>query len=136
MEKRIELGQDRPQGYATSFMTGIVFGAGWTPCVGPILASILALAATGQSAARGAVLLLFYSIGLGVPFLLAGLLFGQLGRLLPKLSKHLGTISLISGLLLAVVGVLIYTGGLQLLASLVPQVELESWLLGVLGMGE
>ena len=136
MEKRIDLGQERSQGYTASFLTGVVFGAGWTPCVGPILASILALAATGQNAGRGALLLTFYSIGLGIPFLLAGLAFGELGRALPKINRHLGTISLVSGLLLAFVGVLIYTGGLQLLASAVPQVELESWLLGVLGMGE
>lgn len=136
LEKRIDLGQDRNQGYTTSFLTGIVFGAGWTPCVGPILASILALAATEQSIGRGALLLTFYSIGLGVPFLLAGLAFGELSRVLPKINRYLGAISLISGLLLALVGILIYTGGLQLLATAVPQVELESWLLGVLGMGE
>jgi cytochrome c-type biogenesis protein len=136
MEARLDVGQERPRGYVTSFLTGVVFAAGWTPCVGPILASILALAATEQSAAQGALLLTFYSIGLGVPFLLAGLAFGELTRVLPKINRHLGTISLVSGFLLALVGVLIYTGGLQLLASAVPQVELESWLLGVLGMGE
>jgi cytochrome c biogenesis protein CcdA len=136
VERRFELDQNRNQGYATSFLTGVVFGAGWTPCVGPILASILALAATEQSIGRGALLLTFYSIGLGLPFLLAGLAFGELGRILPRINRHMGTISLVSGLLLATVGVLIYTGGLQLLASAVPQVELETWLLGVLGMGE
>ncbi|MEA3335669.1 MAG: cytochrome c biogenesis protein CcdA [Chloroflexota bacterium] len=136
MERRIELDQDRNPGYVTSFFTGVVFGAGWTPCVGPILASILALAATEQSIGRGALLLLFYSIGLGIPFLMAGLLFNQLSQWLPKINRYLPTISLISGLLLAVVGVVIYTGGLQLSASLLPQVELESWLLGILGQGE
>lgn len=134
MEKRIDLGQQRNRGYLTSFLTGIVFAAGWTPCVGPILASILALAATEQSIGRGALLLFFYSLGLAVPFLIAGLLFNQLGRVLPKIYRYLPTISLVSGLLLAVVGVVIYTGGLQLMSTLVPQVELESWLLGVLGM--
>lgn len=134
MEKRMDLGQERSRGYLTSFLTGIVFAAGWTPCVGPILASILALAAAEGSVGRGALLLFFYSLGLAVPFLLAGLLFNQLGRYLPKIYRHLPTISLVSGLLLVVVGVVIYTGGLQLMATVVPQVELESWLLGVLGM--
>lgn len=134
VEKRFELGQQRNRGYITSFLTGIVFAAGWTPCVGPILASILALAATEQSVGRGALLLFFYSLGLAVPFLLAGLIFNQLGKVLPKIYRHLPTISLISGLLLAIVGVVIYTGGLQLIATVVPQVELESWLLGMLGM--
>ncbi len=134
MEKRIDLGQKRNRGYITSFLTGIVFAAGWTPCVGPILASILAMAATEQSIGRGALLLFFYSLGLAVPFLLAGLLFNELGRVLPKIYRYLPTISLVSGLLLALVGVVIYTGGLQLTATLVPQVELETWLLGVLGM--
>lgn len=133
-EKRFDLGQNRRRGYTTSFLTGIVFAAGWTPCVGPILASILALAATEQSIGRGALLLFFYSMGLAVPFLLAGLLFNQLGRMLPKIYRYLPTISLVSGLLLAIVGVVIYTGGLQLLSTAVPQVELETWLLGVLGM--
>lgn len=134
VEKRFDLGQQRNRGYLTSFLTGIVFAAGWTPCVGPILASILAMAATEQSIGRGALLLFFYSLGLAVPFLLAGLLFNQLGRVLPKIYRYLPTISLVSGLLLAVVGVVIYTGGLQLMATVVPQVELETWLMGVLGM--
>ncbi len=134
MEKRFDLGVERRPGYSTSFLTGVVFAAGWTPCVGPILASILALAATEQSIGRGALLLAFYSLGLAIPFLIAGLIFGQVTTLLPKVSRHLGTISLVSGLLMAFVGVLIYTGGLQLLATYVPQVEFESWLLGVLGM--
>lgn len=134
MERRFDLGQKRGRGYVTSFLTGIVFAAGWTPCVGPILASILALAATEQSIGRGALLLFFYSLGLAVPFLVAGLIFNELGRYLPKIYRYLPTISLVSGLLLAFVGVVIYTGGLQLMATLLPQVELETWLLGVLGM--
>ncbi len=133
MEKRFDLGQNRNRGYVTSFLTGIVFAAGWTPCIGPILASILAMAMTEQSAARGALLLFFYSLGLAIPFLIAGLLFGQLSRLLPRIYRYLPAISAVSGLLLAVIGVVIYTGGFRLMASIVPQVELESWLLGVLG---
>lgn len=133
-EKRFTVGENQHHGYATSFLTGVVFAAGWTPCVGPILASILALAAAEQSIGRGALLLLFYSLGLAVPFLLAGLVFNQLGRVLPKLFRHLPRISLLSGLLLALIGVVIYTGGLQLLATLVPQVELESWLLRLLDL--
>ncbi|MCB0001282.1 MAG: hypothetical protein KDG58_16760 [Anaerolineae bacterium] len=135
MERRATLSNERPRGYWTSFLTGVVFAAGWTPCVGPILASILALAATEQSIGRGAALLFFYSIGLAIPFLIAGLAFNQLGRYLPKISKYLPAISLVSGFLLVAVGVVIYTGGLQLMSTLVPQVELESWLLGILGGG-
>lgn len=133
VERRMELGAERQRGYWTSFLTGIVFAAGWTPCVGPILASILAMAATEQSIGRGALLLFFYSLGLAIPFLLAGLLFNQLGRTMPRISKRLPLISLISGFLMVAVGVVIYTGGMQLMATAVPQVELETWLLGVLG---
>lgn len=136
VERRLDLGVERSRGYWTSFLTGIVFAAGWTPCIGPILASILALAATEQSIGRGALLLFFYSLGLAIPFLLVGLLFNQLGRFMPRISKRLPLISLISGFLMVAVGVVIYTGGMQLMASAVPQVELETWLLGVLGGGE
>ncbi|MCA9870713.1 MAG: hypothetical protein KDI03_02460 [Anaerolineae bacterium] len=135
MERRMDLGHDRQRGYWTSFLTGIVFAAGWTPCVGPILASILALAATEQSIGRGALLLFFYSMGLAIPFLIAGLAFNQLGRYLPKISKYLPAIGAVSGFLMVAVGVVIYTGGLQLMSTLVPQVELETWLLGILGSG-
>jgi len=133
MERRIELDADRSPGYVTSLLTGMVFAAGWTPCVGPILAGILALAATGQSALRGAVLLTFYSIGLGIPFLLAGLAFSQVSQLLPKLRRYMGLISLVSGFLMVLVGVLIYTGTMQSLATYVPQVSLETWLAELLG---
>ena len=91
MEKRLNLGQNKSRGYTTSFLTGIVFAAGWTPCVGPILVSILAMAVTGER--RGALLLFFYSLGLAIPFLLAGLLFNQLGRLLPKIYRYLPLIA-------------------------------------------
>lgn len=103
--------------YWRSFLVGMIFAAGWTPCVGPILAGILLLASQTQTVAQGAVLLLVYSLGLGIPFLIAGALFSRLTAYMPRFYKHLGKISLISGLLLLVIAILIYTDSLARLAQ-------------------
>ncbi len=103
--------------YWRSFLVGTIFAAGWTPCVGPILAGILLLASQTRTVAQGATLLLAYSIGLGVPFLLAGLLFSRLTRYLPQFYKHMGKISVISGTLLLLIALLIFTDSLAQLAQ-------------------
>jgi len=71
-EKRLNL-RHKPAGYLGSFLVGLAFAAGWTPCIGPILASILMVAATEEKVSHGIILLLLYSIGLGIPFLLSSL---------------------------------------------------------------
>jgi len=116
-EKRVHF-VGRPElGYLSSFLLGIFFSAGWTPCVGPILASILLLASQEQTAARGAFLLAAYSLGLGIPFLAVGAAFGPLSGWLRRLNRHLNLVSIISGLFLIVVGLLILTDSLRLLAA-------------------
>jgi cytochrome c-type biogenesis protein len=88
---------------------GAAFGFGWTPCIGPVLTVILATAATQETVGQGILLLVSYSLGLGVPFLLAGLgLFKFFGRLRP----YLKTINIVSGVLLAAFGVLMLTNSL------------------------
>lgn len=93
-----------------AFPVGMAFAAGWTPCVGPVLAAILGVAAAEGSVVRGVVLLLCYSLGLGVPFVLVGLgverLFGALGWV----RRHYAWITGVSGALLVVLGVLLATG--------------------------
>lgn len=106
------------RGYLASVVVGMVFAIGWTPCVGPILGGILLLAGTSETIWQGASLLGAYSIGMGVPFLLAGLLAGSLLRLLKSLNRYLRSIEVISGVMLVALGVLIFTGELERLSGM------------------
>lgn len=108
-ERRIDLSRV-PRGPAFAFPLGMAFAAGWTPCVGPILATILATAAVGGTVAWGGVLLALYSIGLGVPFILLALGFHRAQRSLGWLRRNGRTIEVIGGLLLIGVGLLFVTG--------------------------
>ena len=103
--------------YWRSALVGVIFAAGWTPCVGPILSGILLLAAQEQTWLQGAILLAAYSAGLGVPFLIAGALFSKLTDYLPKFYKWLPTISLISGVLLILIALLLFTDTLSRLSQ-------------------
>jgi cytochrome c-type biogenesis protein len=94
---------------------GAAFGFGWTPCVGPVLASILTVAATRGQVAQGAALLAAYSLGLGVPFLAGGLLLRRLSRPLAWLRRRLRAVTLASAALMAALGVLVLTGQLTVL---------------------
>lgn len=114
--------------YGRSLLVGIIFAAGWTPCVGPILAGILLLASQTQTVGQGALLLAAYSLGLGIPFLVAGALFSRLAVYLPRFYRHLPTISLISGLLLLLIGLLIFTGSLSQLSQYGAFLNLEAML--------
>ncbi|HEX5572540.1 MAG TPA: cytochrome c biogenesis protein CcdA, partial [Ktedonobacterales bacterium] len=91
---------------------------GWTPCVGPILASILVIAAQSRQLGSGVLLLAIYSLGLGLPFLALGLAFDRLAPLLKRLTPHLRTIELVTGGLLAFMGVAIFFNWLFVLNSL------------------
>ncbi len=103
--------------YWRSALVGVIFAAGWTPCVGPILSGILLLAAQEQTWMQGAILLAAYSAGLGVPFLIAGALFSKLTDYLPKFYKWLPTISIISGILLILIALLLFTDSLSRLSQ-------------------
>jgi cytochrome c-type biogenesis protein len=96
----------------TAAATGVAFALAWTPCVGPTLAAILTLSAAGSGAAEGAVLLAAFSLGLGVPFLLFGLLFTRALGLVHWVRSHWRAISICSAVLLAAFGVLLVTGDL------------------------
>jgi cytochrome c-type biogenesis protein len=89
---------------------GMAFAFGWSPCIGPVLGGILTLAADGHSLLRGVLLLLAYSVGLGIPFVASGLAFGRLAGAFSWVKRHFGVINLVSGLLLAALGVLLLTG--------------------------
>lgn len=112
MEKRLHVGE-RPASMAGAVVVGMAFGAGWSPCIGPILASILLLAGSTGETGRAALLLAVYSIGLGAPFLATGLAFTRVSGYLNRIKKHFGTIKAISGLFLIAIGLLIAVGRFQ-----------------------
>jgi cytochrome c-type biogenesis protein len=116
-EARMDLARSRKFGRGAALVMGMAFAAGWTPCVGPILGVILTLAASTGSVSHGALLLLAYSLGLGVPFLLVALLFGSAKPLLSWLNQHSEIINRVAGAILVVIGVLIFTGRLTVIAA-------------------
>ena len=118
-ERRLHVERGDPS-LLKSGLIGLAFGAGWTPCVGPFLGSVLGLAATGTSLVQGVILLLVYSFGLGLPFLLTGLLIDRIRPLFRRISRWLAVISLVSGLGLIAMGLLILSGTLTQLAQYAP----------------
>jgi cytochrome c-type biogenesis protein len=109
IEKRFEM-KRKPLGYLGSFLVGIVFAAGWTPCIGPILSTILIYASTSQQMTTGIVLLASYSLGLGIPFLLASLAFNLFLSTFEKVRRYMKVIIFVSGFFLIGVGILLLTG--------------------------
>ena len=118
-EKRFHL-ENKPAGLIGSFILGLAFAFGWTPCVGPILASVLMVAASGDSALYGTSLLTVYAAGLGIPFLIAAFAVKPFMTFMRKFHHHMRKIEITIGVLLIATGVAIFTGDL---------VEVANWLL-------
>ncbi|NNE24128.1 MAG: cytochrome c biogenesis protein CcdA [Rhizobiales bacterium] len=106
----------RPAGIAGAYAIGIAFAFGWTPCIGPVLAAILAIAASEESVSNGAFLLFIYSMGLGVPFLLAALGMERFLEFAKKFRPYLPTVEKAMGGLLVLTGVALMTGAMQSMA--------------------
>ncbi len=102
----------RPAGYVGSALVGMAFAAGWTPCIGPTLGAILTYAATAEGTGPAAALLVVYSLGLGVPMFLAAAAFNRFLTVFGRIKRALPAVTLASGLLLVVVGVMTFTGTL------------------------
>jgi cytochrome c-type biogenesis protein len=98
-------------------LMGMAFAFGWTPCIGPALSAVLALSNTGSTLARGEAMLLCYSLGLGVPFIASGLAFARLAGVFTWIKAHLRAVNLVSGLLLATLGVLLLTDNIHRLSN-------------------
>jgi cytochrome c-type biogenesis protein len=116
-EKRLHLSR-RPRSLAEAFLAGAAFGAGWSPCVGPILTGILLLAGQSGKALHAAACLVFYTAGLGLPFLAAAVFLGRFFALSGKFKNHLPFIRRLSSLLLMAIGIFIITGRYQALSAL------------------
>jgi cytochrome c-type biogenesis protein len=101
--------REKPAGYIGSFVVGLTFAIGWTPCVGPILGAILSLAGTAETVGRGIALLVAYSAGLGVPFLLSAVALGVFLRFFKRYRPFIPIVERAAGVILVAVGVLVFT---------------------------
>ena len=115
-EKRMQT-SGKPAGFFGAMLVGIAFAFGWTPCIGPILAAILASAATQESVGEGVKLLAVYSAGLGVPFIATALAINKFFAASARIRKHYHMIEVVSGVLLVMVGVLIFTNRFTIIAQ-------------------
>lgn len=111
-ERRVDVGGKQKVGYARSFFVGSAFSAGWSPCIGPTLGAILALAVSSGTVLQAGVLLLVYSVGLSIPFLAMGLAYNSVKPIYNKAKKYMGVVNYVSGALLIVIGILIFTDSL------------------------
>ncbi len=119
-QKRADAGAFK-SGYLGSFLMGLAFACGWTPCIGPILSGILALAATRETVGAGMRLLFVYSMGLGVPFILTGFAVGGFLRFFARYKRYIRAGEVFAGALLVAIGVLIFSDRLTWLIRFLPR---------------
>lgn len=112
--------KEKPVSPLGAYVVGLAFAFGWTPCVGPVLAGILTIAAAGDGVAEGAMLLFAYALGIGIPFMLAAAFVTPFLRLVARFRRHYRAVELAAGGLLALTGVLVLTGSFQ---------EIGAWML-------
>jgi cytochrome c-type biogenesis protein len=115
-EKRVQTTK-KPAGLFGAMVVGIAFAFGWTPCIGPILAGILAIAATQDTVSHGVRLLAIYSLGLAIPFILTSLAIDRFFAAFARIRRHYHKIEIVSGALLVVIGVLIFTNRFTVIAQ-------------------
>lgn len=116
-DTRVQTMPDLRYGYLSSALMGVFFSAGWSPCIGPVLGAILTLVLNGGSIAMGAVMLSAYSAGLAIPFLLAALSIGWVGATLRKYGKVMRYVEVAMGVILIIVGILLFFGIFELIAQ-------------------
>ena len=120
MDKRVHL-KSKPRGYIGSFVVGLTFATGWTPCIGPILGTILLIASTSGSAFYGFKLLFVYSLGLAIPFFITSLAINTFLSHFSLVNKYMRPILILSGLFLIAFGILFLTNSVTFLVGLVPE---------------
>ena len=107
-ERRFHFFREKPTGFLGSFLVGVGFAAGWTPCIGPILSMIFTVAVTSESSWAGVLLFVSYSMGLAIPFMLTSLGINTFLKYFQRLKRHMRVISIVTGVLLIVTGLLIF----------------------------
>lgn len=117
-EKKIEL-NFKKRGYLISMFLGMAFAIGWSPCTGPILGSVLALAATSATVYQGILYLIAFSLGLGIPFLIIGFFMDYFTKIIKKSGKVVSIISVVSGVILIIMGVILFFNKLSIIAGLI-----------------
>jgi cytochrome c-type biogenesis protein len=117
--------KNKPTSQVGSFVIGMSFGAGWTPCIGPILAGILTIAATSTSIWTGIQLLSFYALGLAIPFFVSALVIERFISFFQRIRRWMPWINRISGTILIVIGIILLTGQLALITSYVPNTKTQ-----------
>lgn len=122
-------GSARGASYLGAYIIGLAFAFGWTPCVGPILSTVLLLAANEASLGSGVALLLVYSLGLGIPFILAAVAIRPFLSFMKRFKRHLGTVEKVMGVLLVLTGILFLTGSMNWLGPWM--LDTFPWLAGV-----
>jgi cytochrome c-type biogenesis protein len=115
-DSRRHMGPNPRLGLASSALMGVFFSAGWAPCVGPVLGVVLTLAISGGSLQLGVILLTAYSLGLAVPFLLAALGIGRVAELMRRHGRAVAVVSRVTGVVMVIVGIMLFTGTLEQLA--------------------
>jgi cytochrome c-type biogenesis protein len=124
-----------------SFLMGITFSVGWSPCLGPILSAILGLGLRSESVGNAAMLLAAYSLGLGIPFMLSALLIDQASAQIKALRQHMRKVEIVSGILLIGIGLLVFFGQIQSLSSQLSSLTglteaIDTWLIQISGGGQ
>jgi len=118
-EARFQI-KDKRFGYVGALLIGAAFAFGWTPCIGPILGVILTYAGTLEKVNQGVLLLLMYSLGLGIPFLLTAIGINQFWRFFNRIKKYMRILEVISGVIMVILGLMIFTNKLILIPGLLP----------------
>lgn len=116
-DTRMQMTAQGQQNFSTSAIMGVIFAAGWTPCIGPVYGAVLTMAANGGDLGQASIMLTAYSLGLGIPFLLTALLLDSAQIFLRRIQQHMRTVELASGALLVLIGIAVASGQLQRLSE-------------------
>lgn len=117
MDRRFKFNSKKPK-FINSILLGMAFSFGWTPCIGPIIGSVLMMAASLETYGKGIYLLIIYSIGFSIPFLITALFLNLVLQKITNLDKYLKIIKVVSGILLIIMGILVYTNNLNAISSI------------------